>query len=256
MAYDDWSIVGFVGAMVIWLWFLFESARKVIVVYFPRSSFAATLSAPLLDKLGGGRSPSRQGAAPMVNEGDEDQRSADYSPESGVEPSLTQSGRVRQGTVTVHFRLFKAGSDTSWPLRQWMVIVQILIQGITAMTTRDEVGVIVGGNGWLSHGIKLFTWLLALIADKLRGNAIPQASLFLPISTSLLALSATYGLSWPPDPKSSTPVFALLDVVFMWSFFAVTLWSAVGCVHLSESGGMKVPESGARRSVGGRGSIV
>ena len=82
--------------------------------------------------------------------------------------ALTSSGRARQGTVTVHFRVFRPGSDKSMPLRQWMILVQVLIQTITALTTRDEVGVIVGGNGWLNHGIKLVTWISALVADKVR----------------------------------------------------------------------------------------
>lgn len=136
-----------------------------------------------------------------------------------------------------------------------MIGTQILIQFVTAVTTRDEIGVIVGdgSNGWLGHGLKMLTWLLALIADIIRGSGNPRASPMLPLATAVLATSATSGLEWPPDPKSSTPVFALLDVVFLFSFFLVTAWSAVGCMHLAETGGLKLPEAGGGRdSAGGR----
>ena len=76
---------------MIWIWFVFETMRKVIMVHFPRSSFAVTLSAPLLDKFkaGGGSNGAGLGPSatcdPMVNQ-DEEQRSTDYNPQNGVQP--------------------------------------------------------------------------------------------------------------------------------------------------------------------------
>ena len=55
-------------------------------------------------------------------------------------------------------------------------------------------------------------------------------------------------ISWPPDPTSALPVIEVLDIVFLWCLFAVTTWSAMGCVGLRETGGV----DRERRSEGGR----
>ncbi|GMI38750.1 hypothetical protein TeGR_g1301, partial [Tetraparma gracilis] len=38
------------------------------------------------------------------------------------------------------------------------------------------------------------------------------------------------------------PMFQILDIVFLYSFFVVASWSAAGCMQLSEAGGgLEVP---------------
>jgi hypothetical protein len=97
-------------------------------------------------------------------------------------------------------------------------------------------------DGLVAHAIKLTTWCLALVADRLRGSANPIASPCLPLATIFFALSATYTLDWPPDYASALPVFQVLDIVLLYCFFIVTAWSAMGCMQLSESnGGLKLP---------------
>eukprot|EP00520_Triparma_pacifica_P003415 CAMPEP_0118638522 /NCGR_PEP_ID=MMETSP0785-20121206/3734_1 /TAXON_ID=91992 /ORGANISM="Bolidomonas pacifica, Strain CCMP 1866" /LENGTH=113 /DNA_ID=CAMNT_0006529787 /DNA_START=241 /DNA_END=582 /DNA_ORIENTATION=+ len=85
--------------------------------------------------------------------------------------------------------------------------------------------------------LKTLTWTLALVSDRLRGGAKPKSTVILPASVFLFALSSTMTLSWPPDPTSILPVIEVLDMVFLWSFFIVTSWSAAGCVTLAETGG-------------------
>jgi hypothetical protein len=187
---------------------------------------------------------------------DEEDLSKDYSADSGILPSsqLNSSStytpgmsphRTRAETSTIHINLWGGEHHIAPPFRQVLIVIQILIQGASTLQVKYNDGVIGIGkgeftnlDGLLLHVIKVMTWVLALVADRMRGTrgeGVKKRAYFaLPIAVIFFAASATSTMEWPPDPSTCVPMFQLLDIVYLYLMFIVTGWSALGCSDLND----------------------
>ena len=200
--------------------------------FYPDSTWSVSLTRNLLDTSSSESSD---------RDTRDEERSTDFQQSTAVDPEASVRHR---GSTTIHFSFFQPtnGRGCYFPLRQWFIVLQLVIQMFAIPLSRDQVGAVGLVDGVVAHVLKLATWVLALAADRIRGSSNPIASPCLATAAGCMAVSATFTMDWPPDYTTALPVFQILDIVFLYSFFIVAAWSAAGCMVLGEGGqGMRNP---------------